>query len=160
MICTSYGRFYMGDPASNWFHAIAIIQNHIFCQESPHLPLPTITSTSSLASSARPSGRRHPPPSVVSSVADDLPPWCRPGHQAADAAAARRGRRANAEDAVVVPLSPPVALALPRPHSLSPPALSLTAASAQTWRPLQETCARINSFARRGTFFRPGIRSI
>ena len=107
----------------------------ILCQESPNLPLSTITSTSSLASSAT-------KPASLSAVAgsflrrsDDLAPWCQPVRPAADAADACRFQRANTEDIVVVPRSPPVELAPPRPRPSPPPRPLSTAASARTQRP-------------------------
>ena len=69
---------------------------------------------------ARSSRRRHPPPPTASSVADDLAPRCQPGRKAADAANARLGRHANAEEAAVVLRSPPVVMA---PSRSRPPSL-------------------------------------
>ena len=103
------------------------------------------------AARSSPSWRCHRRRQLLPSLMTLLAPWCwcRPGRQAEDAGDARRGRRANAKDIVVVPRSPPVALAPSRSCPPSLPASLLTAASARTRRPSREACARVNSMARR-----------
>ena len=140
----------MFDPASNCYYAILHNRSKSrFCARSHLTFLFQQLPQHHRWPAARPSRRRSPSPPAASSIANDLAPWCRLGCQATDATAARRGRRANAEDAVVVLRSSPVALAPLRHHPPSPPASLSIAASARTRRPSWEACTHINSAAMR-----------
>ena len=128
----------------------AIVQKSQFCARIHHTFLSQQLAQHHCWPAARLSWRRHPSSPAASFIADDLAPWCRLGRQAADAANTRRGRCTNAEDVVVVPRSPAVALAPPQPRPCSPPALSSTAASVRA-RKQRRKAARVSRRMRRRT---------